>query len=321
MEYRRLGRSGLKVSAVSLGGWINFETEDRLADDKAAAIVDAAFDAGINFFDLADSYGRGESERRFGRMLAGRNRRHVVVSSKVYWPFSDDPNDRGLSRKHIMESVDGSLDRLGMDYLDLYFCHRSDPDTPLLETAWAMHDLVRSGKVLYWGTSEWPADQVRAVCALCETRGLTLPIVEQPQYSLLHRDRVERNLMPITSKAGIGLVTWSPLAMGMLTGKYDDGVPEDSRFHRQAWSGEAYLTDEKIARVRAFAPIAEGLGVSRAQLALAWLLHQPGVASVITGATSVSHVTENVAAAALSLDDAMLATIDELFAESPAEDS
>jgi voltage-dependent potassium channel beta subunit len=319
MEYRNLGRSGLKISTVSLGGWINFDTEDRTDDKLANAIIEAALDAGINFFDQADAYGRGESERRFGRMLAKRTRRHLVISSKLYWPFSDDVNDRGLSRKHIFESIEGSLERLGTSYLDLYFCHRFDPETPLLETAWAMHDLIRMGKILYWGTSEWPAEQVEAMCALCEARGLTPPIVEQPQYNLLVRQRVEETLLPVTLSRGMGLVTWSPLAMGMLTGKYDEGVPEGSRFDTQAWSADSYLNDESVERVKAMKEIADGLGITRAQLALAWLLHQRGVSSVITGATRVEHVTDNVRAAEVALDGATLARLDGLFALPVAE--
>ena len=313
MEYRNLGRSGLKISTVSLGGWINFDTQDRTDDTLATQIIEAALEAGINFFDQADAYGRGESERRFGRMLADRTRRHLVISSKLFWPMSDDPNDRGLSRKHIFESIEGSLERLGTPYLDIYFCHRHDPETPLLETAWAMHDLVRMGKILYWGTSEWPAEQVEAVCALCEARGLTKPVVEQPQYNLIVRERVEKTLLPVTRAHGMGLVTWSPLAMGMLTGKYDEGIPEDSRFGRMDWAGKDYLGEKSAARVRTMKMIADEFGVTRAQLALAWLLHQIGVSSVITGATRVEHVTDNVRAAGLKLDGATLARLDMLF--------
>ena len=244
MQYRRLGDAGMKVSSISLGGWINFG-EGKVAQDAAKNVVKTAYDNGINFFDLADIYGKGEAEKEMGAMLADFPRHTLVISTKVFWPMSDDINDRGLSRKHIMESIDKSLRRLGTDYVDIYFCHRADPDTSIEETAHAMHDLVTAGKVLYWGTSEWEGWQIAEAYEICKANGWHPPKTEQPQYSMLWRERVEAGILPATKPRGIGLVPWSPLAMGMLTGKYDEGVPEDSRFGRESWAKERYLNDKK----------------------------------------------------------------------------
>jgi voltage-dependent potassium channel beta subunit len=302
MQYRRLGNAGLKVSAVSLGGWINYG-EGKVAADTARQVVVTAYEQGINFFDLADIYGNGGAEEQMGRTLRQFPRHTLVISSKLFVPMSDDINDRGLSRKHIMESIEGSLRRLGTDYLDIYFCHRHDPDTPLLETARAMDDLIRQGKVLYWGTSEWEAEQITELHDLCLAHGLYPPHAEQPQYSMLYRERVEETILPVTEPRGIGLVVWSPLAMGMLTGKYDEGVDEDTRFGREPWAKERYMTDENVARVRALKAISDELGISRAQLALAWVLRRSGVSSTIIGATRPSQVVDNAAAADVVLSD------------------
>lgn len=308
MQYRRLGKAGMKVSMVALGGWINYG-EGKVAQDAAQQVVETAYEHGINFFDLADIYGRGEAEKQMGSILRQFPRHTLVISTKVFWPMSDDINDRGLSRKHIMESIDKSLQRLGTDYVDIYFCHRADPETPLLETAWAMHDLIQQGKVLYWGTSEWTGAEIAEVTDLCERYHLHQPQVEQPQYSMLWRERVEGEILPITEPRGLGLVVWSPLAMGMLTGKYDGGVPEDTRFAREPWAQERYLTEANVAKVRRLAPIAERLGITRSQLALAWVLRQPGVSSVLTGATRAAQVAENVRAAEVTLTADVLGEI------------
>ena len=312
MEYRRLGEAGIKVSKIALGGWINYG-EGKVAEDAARRVVLTAYEQGINYFDLADSYGNGDAERQMGGYLAQFRRQTLVIATKVFWPMSEDANDRGLSRKHIMESIEGSLRRLGTDYVDLYFCHRDDPETPLLETARAMDDLIRQGKVLYWGTSEWPAEKIEAVHALCQEHGLYPPQVEQPQYSMLKRQNVEENLRPVTEPRGMGLVVWSPLAMGMLTGKYDEGVPEDSRFGRESWARDRYMTEETAERVRRLQPIAEDLGISRAQLALAWVLRHESVSSAITGATRPEQVKENAAAAEVTLPDDVVAEVDEIM--------
>ncbi len=309
MQYRRLGRTGLKVSAIALGGWINYG-EGKVAEAAAREVVERAYARGINFFDLADVYGRGGAETQMGEILAQFPRHTLVISSKVFWPMSDDINDRGLSRKHVMESIERSLQRLGTDYIDIYFCHRPDPDTPIEETARAMDDLIHQGKVLYWGTSEWSAAQIVEAYEVCERYNLYKPVVEQPQYSMLYRERVEREIMPVTQPRGIGLVVWSPLAQGMLTGKYDEGIPDDSRFAREPWARERYMNDENAARVRRLKPIADELGINRAQLALAWALRTDAVSSVIIGATRPEQVEDNIGAAEVALSPDVLAAID-----------
>ena len=312
MQYRRLGQAGMKVSAIALGGWINFG-EGKVAQDTAREVVRTAYEQGINFYDLADTYAKGAAEEHMGALLSEYPRHTLVVSTKVFWPISQDINDRGLSRKHIMESIDGSLRRLGMDYVDMYFCHRPDPETPILETARAMDDLVHSGKVLYWGTSEWSADSIRETWDLCERYGLYPPQVEQPHYSMLHRRIVENEILPVAQPRGMGLVVFSPLGMGMLTGKYDDGIPADSRFGREDWAARRYVNDENLARVRQLKPIAEELGISRAQLALAWTLRQPGVSSAIIGATRPSQINDNAAAAEVVLPPDVIDRIDQIL--------
>jgi voltage-dependent potassium channel beta subunit len=314
MEYRRLGNAGMKVSKIALGGWINFG-EDKVAADQARQVVVAAYEQGINFFDLADIYGKGDAERQMGRTLSQFPRHTLVISTKVYWPMSEDVNDRGLSRKHIMESIDKSLARLGTDYVDIYYCHRPDAETPILETAQAMDDLIRQGKALYWGTSEWSGEQIEEAYAVCQEHGLYPPKAEQPQYSMLWRNRVEAEILPVTEPRGIGLTVWSPLAMGMLTGKYDEGIGEDTRFSREPWARERYLNEETAEKVRQMKPIAEDLGITRAQLALAWVLWQDGVSSAITGATRPSQVEDNAEAADVALDETTVAKLDGILGE------
>ena len=313
MRYHRLGNSGLRVSAVSLGGWINFG-EDKLGRESADKIITNAYEKGINFFDLADIYGRGAAERQMGAVLQQFPRHTLVVSTKAYWPMSDDINDRGLSRKHLMESIDKSLERLEMDYVDIYFCHRPDPDTAMRETVMAMHSIIEQGKALYWGTSEWSAAQIIEAYELCDKYGWHLPQVEQPQYSMLVRDYVEQEILPATEPRGMGLVVWSPLAQGMLTGKYDAGVPDDSRFARETWVKDRYLSEDTAEKVRQLKPIADELGLTRAQLALAWVLRQSGVSSVITGATRPEQVLDNVPAAEVDLSAEVIARIEEVLA-------
>ena len=311
MPYRRLGRAGIKVSALSLGGWTTFGGTVK-DDDVTGAIMKRAFDAGINFFDIADVYANGEAERRMGKVLGELPRHELVISSKVFWPMSKDINDRGLSRKHIIESVEKSLKRIGTDYLDLYFCHRFDEETPLEETARAMDDLIRQGKILYWGTSEWTGAQLREAQAIADRRLLDAPIVEQPQYSLLSRRKVEDDVLPAARALGMGMVVWSPLASGVLTGKYDDGVPAGSRLSHMDWLREK-LTEEQREKVKQFKTIADDVGTTRARLALAWALSRPGVSSVITGATSTAQLDENLAALSVTLDDDVKARLDVLF--------
>lgn len=309
MNYRSVGASGLRVSSISLGGWLTFGGSIGKKDTQK--VVHAALDGGVNFIDLADVYARGAAEEVAGGVLSDLPRHELVVSSKCFWPMSDDPNDRGLSRKHIIESCDRSLQRLRMDYLDLYFCHREDPDTPLVETVRAMHHLVEQGKVLYWGTSCWSAERLRETHRLCDQHGWHAPIVEQPQYSLLHRDP-ENTVEPACHELGMGLVVWSPLAGGALTGKYNDGVPEGSRGATTSWL-DSHLNEDGLERLRAFAHLADEAGCKPAQLALAWLLSCRTVSSVITGATRGKQVKENLGALEVDVDDALAARLDELF--------
>ncbi|MGI6376013.1 MAG: aldo/keto reductase family protein [Anaerolineae bacterium] len=312
MEYRRLGKAGVKLSAVGLGGWTTFGES---IQDRALArdIIRAAYEQGINFFDIADAYARGGSEEMMGQVLREFPRHTLVISSKLFWPMSDDVNDRGLSRKHILESVDKSLQRIGTDYLDIYYCHRFDPETPLEETVRAMDDLVHQGKVLYWGTSEWSGAQIAEAVGLARQHNLYAPSVEQPHYSLLHRERVEGEIIPAVRAYGIGLTTFSPLGNGILTGKYDQGVPNDSRAARNEHL-RGRLTEDLLDKVRRLKPIADDLGITRAQLAVAWILRQPEVTAVITGATKPEHVAGNARAAAVALTPDVVAAIDAIFA-------
>lgn len=309
MEYRRVGSSGLRVSAISLGGWLTFGGS--VEEGEARRVLDAAIEGGINFVDLADVYAKGRAEETVGRFLEGRRRQELVLSSKAFWPMSEDVNDRGLSRKHLFESVEGSLRRLNTDYLDLYFCHREDPETPLDETLRAMEDLVRQGKVLYWGTSCWsPATLIKAQ-GIARLRGWTPPLVEQPRYNLLDR-HIEKRIVPVTRSAGMGLVVWSPLAGGALTGKYDDGVPAGSRGAETSWLDDA-LTDENLPKLRRLSALASERGCAPAQLALAWALARPGITSVITGASRAEQVHENLRALEIEVDDELDSELDALF--------
>ncbi|GMA15961.1 aldo/keto reductase [Deinococcus metallilatus] len=312
MEYRNLGRSGLKVSEVALGGWVTFGhsvNDQQMVRD----IVTKAYEEGVNFFDQADVYARGKSEEMMGAVLRELPRHTLVLSSKVYWPMSDDVNDRGLSRKHILESIDGSLRRLGTDYLDIYFAHRYDENVPMDEIVMAFDQVIRDGKALYWGTSMWPAARIAEAVEFARARGLHAPVTEQPEYSMLRRDRVEQEILPYTEKAGIGLVVWSPLAMGLLTGKYDEGRPEGARLTENENWGQNFLTEANIQKVRDLKPIADELGITRAQLAVAWILRQKGVSSVITGATKVQQIEDTVKAAGIKLSDEVLHRIEEIL--------
>jgi voltage-dependent potassium channel beta subunit len=312
MHYRRLGNSGLKVSALGLGGWLTFGDS---IQDKAVArdIITTAYEGGVNFFDIADVYSNGEAERLMGEVLAQFPRHTLVISSKLYWPMSDDVNDRGLSRKHIMESIDKSLARIGTDYLDIYFCHRYDEETPLLETMRAMDDLIHQGKILYWGTSVWSAEQLQQAHDLAEKHGLYPPQVEQPEYNMVTRSEFERAIMPKAQALGMGLTTFSPLSDGVLTGKYDDGIPQDSRLGQLDWRRKDSNVDSLRGKVIRLKPIADGLGISRAELALTWILRQEAVSSVITGATKVSQVESNLRAVEVKLSAEEIAQIDTIF--------
>ncbi|MCD0162033.1 aldo/keto reductase family protein [Deinococcus sp. 6YEL10] len=312
MEYRNLGKSGLKVSEVALGGWETYGVgvnEQQMVRD----IVTAAYDGGVNFFDQADIYAKGRSEELMGNVLRELPRHTLVISSKVYWPMSDDVNDRGLSRKHVLHSIDGSLKRLGTDHLDVYFAHRYDPDVPMEEIVMAFDQVIRDGKALYWGTSMWPAARIAQAVEFARANGLHAPITEQPEYSMIRRDRVEKEILPYTETAGVGLVVWSPLAMGLLTGKYDDGKPEGARLTEKENWGKNFLTDENIQKVRDLKAIADDLNITRAQLALAWILRQKGVSSVITGATKVQQIEDTVKAAGVRLSSDVIEQIETIL--------
>lgn len=317
MIYRPLGRCGTRISIVGLGGWTTFGDSVRNEAD-AAAIIRTAFEAGVNFFDIADVYAHGESERLMGKLLSAFPRHHLVISSKVFFPMSEEVNDRGLSRKHIFESVEKSLKRISADYLDLYFCHRYDRDTPLEETVRAMEDLIRQGKILHWGTSQWTGDQIAAACWIARATGGYPPRVEQPQYNLIERERFETKALPAVEEHGLGVVAWSPLASGLLTGKYDGGIPKGTRLDRIEWLREKVLTERGLRIARALAPIAQRMGISRAQLALAWAIRQPGITSLILGATSAAQLKENIASVKMIPPDDIRAELNRLSAYSPS---
>ena len=312
MEFRNVGKSGLKVSEIALGGWETYGISDD-ASKMVKDIVHAAYDAGVNYFDQADVYARGRSEELMGAVLRDFPRHTLVLASKVFWPMSDHVNDRGLSRKHVLESIDGTLRRLDTDYLDIYFAHRYDPNVPMEEIVMAFDQVIRDGKALYWGTSMWPAARIAEAIGFARAHGLHAPITEQPEYSMIHRDRVEKEILPFTEGAGVGLVVWSPLAMGLLTGKYDQGRPEGARLTEKEQWAKNFLTEENIQKVRDLKPIADDLGITRAQLALAWLLRQKGVSSVITGATKVSQIQDTVKAAGVKLDEDVQRRIEEIL--------
>ena len=301
MEYRRLGQSGLKLSALSYGSWVTFSFQ--LDDSDAEKMLHTAYDAGVNFFDNAEVYAEGESERIMGRVLrkTGWGRDTYCVSSKAYWG-GGRPTQRGLSRKHLTDACHAALGRLQVDYLDLFYCHRPDLETPIEETVRAMHDLITQGKVLYWGTSEWSAQQIQQAYGLARQYGLTPPTMEQPEYNMLHRDRVEREYHRLYSEIGMGTTIWSPLASGVLTGKYADGVPDGSRMALPdyEWLRERMETEEgraKIAKAGELQSVANDLGISMAQLAIAWCLKNPNVSSVILGASNVEQLEQNLASA------------------------
>lgn len=303
MQYRRLGSSGLQLSALSFGAWATFG--GRVARGEARNLIAAAWDHGINFFDNAETYANGVAEQVMGDVIADLRlpRGGFAVSSKVFFGAVDEPRptQRGLSRKHVRDACDAALKRLRVDYLDLYYCHRPDPDTPVAETVAAMDALVRQGKVLYWGTSEWPAERIREAHEAARAGGFQAPTMEQPQYNLLHRERVEAEYAPLYADFGMGTTTWSPLASGLLTGKYNDGVPEDSRMASEdyAWLQRDVLGDaasRRLPRARAFTALATELGVGPAPLAIAWCLRNPHVSSVILGASRVAQLLQNLEA-------------------------
>ncbi len=319
MIYNRLGTSGLQVSQFSFGSWVTFgnQVDTGLAKEQLAL----AKERGVNFFDNAEVYANGESERIMGQAIAelGWARHEFVISTKLFWGINGEMVNmkNTLNRKYLMQAIDGSLERLGMDFVDLVFCHRPDPHTPIEETVWAMSDMISQGKALYWGTSEWSADEIRAAWEIAERHHLRKPVMEQPEYNLLRRDKVEREFARLYDDIGLGLTTWSPLASGILTGKYADGIPENSR---AALAGYEFIrdaaSDEDVrAQIRHFVDVARDLQVSPAQLALAWTASNPHVSTVIVGASSVAQLEENLDAIAVleGLTQADKARIEAIF--------
>jgi voltage-dependent potassium channel beta subunit len=318
MEYRRLGRSGLKLSALSFGSWVSFGPQ--LDVGRARDCLAAAYEAGVNFFDNAQSYAGGESERIMGKAIAnlGWPRNTYVLSTKVYWGMQDRVNLRmTLNRKYLMQAVDGCLERLGVDFVDVLFCHRSDPNTPIEETVWAMSDIIADGKALYWGTSEWSADEIRAACEIAERHHLRAPVTEQPQYNLFERERVEKEYARIFADLGYGTTIWSPLASGLLTGKYLDGIPDDSRaaLPGYEWLRGRMTSEDALDRVRRLKSIADDIGCSVAQLSLAWCAANRNVSTVILGASKLDQLKENLGSMDVlpQVTSEVKASIDEIF--------
>jgi len=316
MEHRHLGRSGLKVSEIAYGNWITHGSQ--VEEEAARACVAAALDEGITTFDTADVYAGTRAEEVLGRALQGIRRESIEICTKVYWPTGDGQNDRGLSRKHIMESVEGSLRRLRTDYLDLYQAHRYDSETPLEETLRAFDDLVRQGKVLYIGVSEWRAEQITDALAIAYHLGLDRIVSNQPQYNMIWRV-IETEVIELSQKEGIGQIVWSPIAQGVLTGKYQPGAapPAGSRATDEQGSGfiSRLLTDELLSRVQQLNPVAQQAGLSLAQLAVAWTLQNPAISAAIIGATRPEQVRENVKASGVQLDPAVLTKIDDILGD------
>lgn len=301
MEYRRLGKSGLQVSVLSFGSWVSFSKQ---INDKAAdELMGIAYDKGINFFDNAEVYALGESEKMMGRVLKKKkwDRTSYTVSSKVFWGWrgkENKPNQYGLSRKHVMEACDEALQRLQVGYLDLFFCHRPDKNTPVEETVWAMNHLIQQGKILYWGTSEWSGVEIMEAHRVAEKYKLIGPTMEQPQYNLFERDKIEKEYLEIYKNVGLGTTIWSPLASGLLSGKYNDGIPKGSRFALEGfdWLKERWVMDEKMKKVKKLTELANKLGVSTASLSIAWCIKNPNVSTAILGATKKAQLTDNLKA-------------------------
>lgn len=323
MEYRHLGSSGLLVSALSLGAWVTYG--EQVGEDVAYACMKAAYDAGVNFFDNAEGYGAGKAEIVMGNVIkkAGWKRSDLVISTKIFWGGAG-PNDRGLSRKHIIEGANAALKRLQMDYVDLIFCHRPDPQTPIEETVRAMSSLIDQGKAFYWGTSEWSAVQIMEAYGIARREHLYPPQMEQPEYHMFHRVRVEREYARLYKEIGLGTTIWSPLASGLLTGKYNQGIPSSTRVTLPGyeWLREEFekeSTKKNIEKVKQLMPVADDLGCTMAQLALAWCLKNPNVSAVITGASKPQQVVENMKAldVVAKLTEPVMARIEAILGNKP----
>ncbi len=313
MNYRNIGKSGIKISEIAIGGWLTYG--GTVDGEKTAPIIRRAIELGINYIDLADIYAKGKAEETICPIIKDFTRSDLVLSSKVFWPMTENINDRGLSRKHIIESVEKTLKRLGTDYLDLYFCHRYDPEVGEEEIVRAMDDLVHQGKILYWGTSVWRADKIERLVGAAKNFNCYSPMVEQPRYNMLDR-HIEIDVMSSCKHHGIGLTVWSPLAQGFLTGKYNDGVPDESRGGTSNWL-KGDLTEENIATCRKLSELAQSLDMSLSQMALAWILRRDEISCAIIGATKVSQLEDNVKASEIRLDKETLKTIEKILDNKP----
>jgi voltage-dependent potassium channel beta subunit len=325
MKYHHLGKAGIQVGELSFGSWVTFHNQAGI--DSAVEMMAAAYDAGVNFFDNAEVYAGGKSEEVMGAALKelGWRRSSYLVSTKIFWGLHENPNERNtLNRKRLIEGINGSLKRLDLEYVDLIYCHRADPTTPIEETVWAMHNIIEWGKALYWGTSEWSAAEITTAIEFAERHHLHKPIVEQPQYNMFVRHRFSPEYERVYKTYGYGSTTWSPLASGLLTGKYKGGIPKDSRGALEGYDWlQDHLTDqEKLAKVGALEPIAKEMGASLAQFSLAWCLQNPYVSTVITGASRVEQVDENMKAMEFvdKFTPEIMAQIDEIFGIQKEED-
>jgi voltage-dependent potassium channel beta subunit len=325
MQYRRLGRAGIKVSVLSFGSWVTFHTQADV--NLAEEMMKAAYDAGVNFFDNAEVYAGGKSEEVMGAAFKklGWRRGSYLVSTKIFWGLHDGPNERNtLNRKRLLEGIDGSLKRLDMEYVDIVYCHRADPETPIEETARAMSDIVQSGRAIYWGVSEWSADEIRAAWNVCDKYGWHKPVTEQPQYNLFHRERVEKEYARLYEDIGLGATIWSPLASGMLTGKYQKGIPADSRGALKGydWLHKALTDKERLAVVDKLGALAKELDCTLAQFAIAWCAKNPNVSTVITGASRVEQVHENMKALEVlpKLTEDVMKRVDEILGKTEEEE-
>lgn len=320
MEYRRMGNSGLQLSALSFGSWVTFGSQ--IQDNTSEKLMKTAYDNGVNFFDNAEAYASGKSEEVMGDILVKMNwdRSTYVVSSKVFWG-GNLPNQKGLMRKHVVEACNAALRRLQVDYLDLFYCHRPDEFTPISETVWTMHNLIQQGKILYWGTSEWNAQQITEAHLVAEKYNLIGPSMEQPQYNLLERTKMEKDYLPLFKNYGMGTTIWSPLASGVLTGKYLKGIPEESRMELEslAWIKDKVWTPENKVKVAALNDLANDLNISLANMSIAWCLKNPNVSSVILGATKVEQLTENLKSidALTKLTPEVMGKIEEVMGNKP----
>jgi voltage-dependent potassium channel beta subunit len=325
MNYRYLGRSGLQVSELSLGSWVTFGNQ--VGEDLARECMATAYAAGVNFFDNAESYAGGQSEIVMGNVLKklGWRRGSYLISTKFFWGLHEGPNEKNtLNRKRLLDAMDGSLKRLQLDYVDLVFCHRPDPFTPVEETVWAMHDLVSRGKAVYWGTSEWSAAEIMAAWQIADKHHLHKPVMEQTQYNMFHRQKIEQEYSRLYRDIGLGVTTWSPLASGLLTGKYNDGIPAGSRGNLKdyEWLKPSVSDPVRIDKVKKLVPIAAEMGISMAHLALAWCLKNPNVSTVITGASRLEQVRENMKAldAVEKLTPVVMSRIDAILENKPVEE-